>query len=289
MSEHGEPITLRLRHGLTLAAVASGPAHATPTLALHGWLDNAASFAPVAPWLHNARLVALDLPGHGHSQHRPPNASYHFIDWVPDVLAAADALGWQQFQLLGHSMGAAIALLVAGVTPHRVTKLAIVDGLGPSTTSPEDAPEVAAKAIAARAKFDLDRAPKQHPSLDAALDRMLQARMPMSRDAAALIAARGATMADDGSVVFHHDPALHLPSLLRLSEAHLLAFLRKIACPTLMLRPRDGWPVSEAFMRSRLDAITHAQLIEVDGGHHVHMDAPERVGPLLADHLDPRV
>ena len=40
-------------------------------LCLHGWLDNAASFIPLAPLLKPLDLVALDMAGHGHSQHRP--------------------------------------------------------------------------------------------------------------------------------------------------------------------------------------------------------------------------
>ena len=45
-------------------------------LALHGWLDNAASFVPMLPWLSGLDLLLLDLPGHGHSSHLPPGAEY---------------------------------------------------------------------------------------------------------------------------------------------------------------------------------------------------------------------
>ena len=36
----------------------------TPILALHGWLDNAASFSRLAPLLLDVDVVAIDLPGH---------------------------------------------------------------------------------------------------------------------------------------------------------------------------------------------------------------------------------
>ena len=57
---------------LRLSARAWGPPDGVPVLALHGWLDNAASFDPLASLLPGVRLVAVDLPGHGGSDHRPP-------------------------------------------------------------------------------------------------------------------------------------------------------------------------------------------------------------------------
>jgi len=54
-------------------------------------------------------MVAIDLPGHGWSDHRGPQAAYHLVDYVADLLDVADALGWERFGLLGHSLGAGIA------------------------------------------------------------------------------------------------------------------------------------------------------------------------------------
>src|SRR5690606_3948749 len=86
------------------------PGEGTPILALHGGLDNANSFLPLAAHLGQP-LFALDFAGHGKSAARPLNTAIHYIDNVRDVLAAADALGWQRFVLLGHSMGAGVASL----------------------------------------------------------------------------------------------------------------------------------------------------------------------------------
>ena len=69
-----EEIRLSLPH-IELAAHVFGPEDGIPVIALHGWLDNANSFARLAPKLHGLRIVALDLAGHGHSAHRPPGAS----------------------------------------------------------------------------------------------------------------------------------------------------------------------------------------------------------------------
>ena len=67
-----EPESLTLAHG-RLAALAWGDPEAPTWLALHGWLDNAESFSRLAPLLVEAlgiRIVAIDFPGHGHSQPR---------------------------------------------------------------------------------------------------------------------------------------------------------------------------------------------------------------------------
>ena len=54
-------------------------------LAIHGWLDNCGSFAPLAPRLlpllrEDTRLIALDMPGHGLSERLPPGMSYTITD-----------------------------------------------------------------------------------------------------------------------------------------------------------------------------------------------------------------
>ena len=55
----------------------SGAIPGYPILALHGWLDNALSFASLAPLLTDYHMIALDLSGQGLSDHRSPDATYH--------------------------------------------------------------------------------------------------------------------------------------------------------------------------------------------------------------------
>ncbi len=130
MSTPVEEVRLSLAH-IELAAHLSGPEDGVPVIALHGWLDNANSFARLAPKLEGLRIVALDMAGHGHSAHRPTGAGYALWDYVFDVLQVAEQLGWKRFALLGHSLGAIVSLVLAGALPERVTHLGLIDGVIP--------------------------------------------------------------------------------------------------------------------------------------------------------------
>lgn len=79
MSCSVEEVRLSLPH-IELAAHLFGPQDGLPVIALHGWLDNANSFARLAPKLKGLRILALDMAGHGHSDHRPPGAGYGLPD-----------------------------------------------------------------------------------------------------------------------------------------------------------------------------------------------------------------
>ena len=279
LDAEGRPNELVLQtRRLRLAARAWGPEGGTRVIALHGWLDNAGSFDRLAPLLPELRLVALDFPGHGRSAHQPAGAAYHFIDLVGDVLGAAEALGWERFGLLGHSMGGAVASLVAGAFPDRVTRCAFLEALGPLTTPPEEAPRQLREAmLAPRGENGGAHA---LPDVGAAADRM-RAHHPERTSAAALALASRGTERCAGGVRFSHDLRLRRPSSLRLTEEQVLAFLEGIECPVLVIRAKDGYSTAGIETRRRLAAIAAARLVSVEGGHHVHLDHPERVAAAL--------
>jgi len=117
--------------GVQLAGLVFGPTDGVPVLALHGWLDNAGSFETLAPLISNANIVAIDLPGHGLSDHRSPDSSYQVWDDLPQLFGLLDQLGWDKCILLGHSRGAMIATLMAAAMPERFTALITLDGMLP--------------------------------------------------------------------------------------------------------------------------------------------------------------
>lgn len=272
-------IDLELPH-IRLAAREWGDPGGEPVVALHGWLDNAASFDTLAPMLPDLHLVAVDLPGHGRSEHRPPGLVHHFVDWVPEVAAAADALGWDAFTLVGHSMGAGIATLVPPIFPDRVRRVVLLEGSGPLAADAVKAPLQLAAALDDEAKAS-QATPRVFPDLESAVSARMR-DTDLTPEAAQRLVERGAEKVEDG-VRFTFDPRLKTRSRLRFTETQVLAFLEAIECPVLAVRASRGWPIPEDIVKRRMKAIPRLELVEVEGGHHVHLTHPERVAPSVAE------
>lgn len=252
-----------------------------PILALHGWLDNANSFLPLSAHLAQP-LFALDFSGHGRSAARPLNSVVHFIDNVRDVLAAADALGWPRFVLLGHSMGAGVATLFAATFPERVASLVLLDGLGPASTPAEQAPATLRKAVLAMQGFGAKRKPR-YPRVDEAVAARREGFGALSEASSRLLCERGLE-SGFGGWTWRADARLRLPSPLRLCEEQVVGFLQAIQAPTLLVGAADGLEGSGAF-ESRIPHVADLQVARVPGGHHVHMDDAAAVAAVVRPFL----
>ena len=117
--------------GLQLKAKAWGDPNNPPILGIHGWLDNANTFDSIAPFISKDKyFVAIDIAGHGLSDHRSQNSSYFLWDYAKDLLEVIDILQWKKTSILAHSMGTGIASIMAGAMPELIDKLIFIDGLG---------------------------------------------------------------------------------------------------------------------------------------------------------------
>ena len=268
--------------GQRLAARAWGDESLPRLLALHGWLDNAASFDALAPQLcGHFHIVAIDFPGHGRSDWRLPGAWYHYVDYLSDALAAADALRWQCFGLLGHSLGAAVASMLAGACPERIERLLLVEGLGPLTQAPEQALEQLRRAFADRNSADV-KSPRVFKDLDEAIAARMRAN-DLSREAARKLVERGVKQVA-GGLTWSTDPRLMLTSPVRYTEEQVLAVLRGIRAPTglILAEPEQPYMPREPMTR-RIAQVPDIRVRRMPGSHHLHLeDAPAVAAALSA-------
>lgn len=267
-----------------IAALQWGRVEAPPLLALHGWLDNAASFSRLAPLLSSdRRVIALDLPGHGHSAHLPKGVHrYNNLDQIDHVLDFADALELERFDLLGHSLGAGIASLTAAAVPARVGKLLLIEGLGPLA---DDGAQTLSRWRDAHAQRETSRRP---PRVFASIDIAIRARVAaggLDAEEARPIVERNLREADDG-FRWRSDPRLRLTTPLRIDETQLRRLLAGIEAPTLLLLAEPATPyLPTALMAARAGCVMDIHVARIAGPHHLHIREARQIAEHVADFL----
>lgn len=271
-----------------LAGLRGGRPGAPRVLALHGWLDNAASFVPLAAHLRDIELVALDMPGHGASAHLPPAADYQLLAFARAGFAAADALGWERFRLLGHSLGGVVASLMAAAWPQRIVRLLTIEALGALTESEERTTQRLREAFAASALLP-HKPLRVFPDVATAVRARLTAGTGRLGEAAArLLVERGLApvQADDGpgGFTWRSDQRLTVPTAVRLTEEQSRNLVASIDCPTRVICAEPAQPYfPEARRRERSALLRHGELIVLPGSHHLHMDDAAAVAAAIGD------
>lgn len=262
---------------LILAALSNTKhfANLAPVLCLHGWLDNAASFIPLAQQLPNLPILALEFPGHGHSTHRSSDAHYYFFDWVQDIVQLCRQQNWQQLTIIGHSMGGMVATALAAAFPELVAKLVLIDSLGFVTDTPAHSVKQLRDGVVSRLK-PATRMPNYTDINEAALARQKQSDFSLVE--ALLLAERGTIITDKG-VTWRADMRLRHSSVYRLTTEQAIALMSAVTCPTLAVIAQDG----PFYTKTNALAKHYQQLkiVPVMGGHHCHMTQAEAV----AEHI----
>lgn len=275
--------------GRDLAALRLGTPGGRRVLALHGWLDNAASFLGLAAELPHYDWVALDFAGHGHSARRPPGGWYPFIDHLDDVSVVLDALGWERCTLIGHSMGGAVASVFAAAWPERVERLVMIESAGPVARRNTGALEQLLLAMRERAAYEPGRR-RTFPDTRGAILARRQAG-GLSEPVARLLMERNLEAASDDvsdpRVALRVDPRLRIASPSRFDEDTVRAWMSGIACPVLGIAADPPFPGFDPQMRAeRLACIPDGRIVELPGNHHLHMEAPKPVAEAIRAFLD---
>jgi len=243
-------------------------------IALHGWLDNCNSFAPM---LENATLnekwYCVDFPGHGLSDWRSEDAHYYFVDYVDDVFNLINQIGEKKVHLVGHSMGAMVAGLFASCFADKVKSVTMIEGFGVITTPSEDVVKQLRQSILKRYELK-NRAHRVYKSKEHVFKaRALSTDLPPNL--IALLMNRNLTTTSQG-VKLTTDPKIKNHSGFRFDEQQCIAVINEINVPCQLIIGDDGYP----FVRDNLNKyklyFKGLDVISVDGGHHCHMQSTQQ-------------
>lgn len=247
---------------------------AKPALVLvHGTRDHARSWDRMAAELVDRYwIVAPDLRGHGDSDWAI-GGDYSIIDYALDLHALAEQLGRETYTLIGHSLGGGVALEFAGACPERVEKLVTIEGLGGLGWRDE-----ARRPAHVRMRRWMEsmrqleaRGPRVYPTLEAAIERMVERNSHLTPEFARHLAIEGIRAVDGGfSWKFDNFTRAGSPYEFNMEDARDL--WNQVRCPILILYGDESW--GRRFPDGLDLSPFHDYRVEriEDAGHWVHHD-----------------
>jgi pimeloyl-ACP methyl ester carboxylesterase len=240
---------------------------------IHGSRDHCRNWDWVALDLRrHFHVIAPDLRGHGDSDWAI-GGNYAMVDYVLDVAQLMDAVAREPATIIGHSLGAGVALQYAGTFPQRVKCLIAIEGLGPPALMPQNTPAhfrmlhwVTEMQALARRKT------REYKTIDEALVRMREANPHLTVEQARHLTIQGVRRNEDGTYSWKFDNYTRAtsPYLFNLRDA--TEIWRQISCPCLLVCGDESW-ATEWEKDGRFEAFQSAQRVTIkDAGHWVHHD-----------------
>jgi serine phosphatase RsbU (regulator of sigma subunit)/pimeloyl-ACP methyl ester carboxylesterase len=260
----------------------------TPSvLAVHGLTANSRCWDLLAGVLSPThRLLAVDLRGRGRSGR--PATGYSPAAHVGDLVGVLDGLGLERAVLMGHSLGAFIALAFAAEHPDRVAKLVLVDGGG-------DLPPPQMDRVMAAIRPALDRLGRVYPDAEAYLRQMRASPYLQPWSEACEPYCRYELEATPGGVRVNIDAAHIAEEAANLRAVKVSDYYGRVRCPVLILRATEGLLRPDDILlppetlERLLGALPQARHLDVTGTNHygvVFQPHPARDRALL-DFLRP--
>lgn len=265
--------SVELPSGLRLSALVWGTGEPEVVL-IHGGAQNAHTWDTVALALERS-LVAVDLPGHGHSDHRPAH-DYGPASMAGDVALAMEALAPSAEVVVGMSLGGLTAICLAADHGHVVRRLGIVD-VTPGTDHKKAEPIIA-----------FVDGPQHFDSFEAILGRTIEHNPTRSESSLRRGVLHNAHEMDDGRWTWNYDPMRDWKAGggAEIAFDGLWEKVSHIAAPTALWQG-GAWSVIDdadvAEWMRRLPGTVH---VVVDGaGHSIQGDRPLELVALIEDLL----
>ncbi|HEY5102644.1 MAG TPA: alpha/beta hydrolase [Steroidobacteraceae bacterium] len=253
-----------------------GSAQAPPLILVHGGRDQCRSWDAVARALRAEwNVMALDLRGHGDSAWSS-DGNYAMSGYVFDLAEFIHARALGRVNIIGHSLGGNIALRFAGLYPQLLTRLVVMEGLGPA---PQLRAERDAKDFGERMRSWIElkrtfaaRQERRYARIADAAVHMRVANPRLSPEQAYGLTVHALRENSDGSYRWKYDEYVRLEPLPDLTGSQQRQLWQRITCPTLLMYGRQSWASNPATDgRAGFFASATVAVFE-DGGHWMHHD-----------------
>jgi pimeloyl-ACP methyl ester carboxylesterase len=271
-----------------------GDEAAPPILLVHGAHDHGRMWDGFAPRLARLgagyRVMAIDIRGHGDSGRLPHGHVWSMCTMDLGVLARR--LG-PTVGIVGHSFGAGLSGMAAGVWPEQFRWVVNLDGLGP----PDDAPNgpLAQMELGPAAAYSIEWAdkvlngpPRVYPTLDDMVERRARTNIRLPRPWVEHLVAHG-SIEVEGGFVWKADPAFRTGFPGDFDIEFLEAEMRGVTSPILVLTGAedDTWSDhSQEVIDRRMSYFADGRhRVIADAGHYVHVEQPDAVLDAIAEFL----
>lgn len=255
---------------------------------LHGWGDSGSTLQFVVDALsRDWHIIAPDWRGFGKTICHA--SSYWFPDYLADLdCLLADYSPAAPVRLVGHSMGANVGGLYAGVLPERVSAFVNVEGFGLTDAAPGDAPG------RYRAWLEQVRTAPAFAAFEdfATLARHIRRRSPHMTMAQARFVAEAWAREGENGLQLRADPAHKLPNAVLYRRAEAEACWRNVTAPVLLVAGAEsnilqapGDALSEN--NQALPFPDRRSLVIDKAGHMVHFEAPQVLAAAIEEFFQP--
>lgn len=264
--------------GLTVEIAEAGSGSARRILLVHGFTGAKEDFVEAVDRLADIgwHAVALDLRGHGNSTKPSAEDDYDFELFAGDLWALVDALGWDEFVLLGHSMGGMIAQVAAARDPSRLAGLVLMD----TTHGPLEGIDTG--------ELDLGLAVVREHGMETLLQLMNEREGVLETPAAARVRAERPGWEEfERRKFLSSSPAMWAAMTQRMaSQTDRLDALTALSVPVLVLVGEQDRPFLAASERMAKTMPTARLVVIPDAGHSPQFENTEAWWDALAPFLE---
>ncbi|XP_034935956.1 probable serine hydrolase, partial [Chelonus insularis] len=284
-----QEVTIKVPWG-TISGKFWGSTDVQPIIAVHGWQDNAASFDPLAATLpKDISLLAIDLPGHGHSSWLPNGLMYNTLIYIQALHRIKDYYGLDQFGLIGHSLGGVITFCYTSLFPNNAKFAIALDYFKyPSLNLTKNFSTFNQEWSNF---FKYEKLQTRVPSYTKKelIDKWIKSSSnSLNKTSCEILMKRGVRKNPDDTVFFCRDPRIKFfLNDIGFSHDHFLRGLaHQVSCPFMIIKGENShFNEPKEFYYNTLKIVKqHSQDFQfytTPGTHHFHMDNAKQIAQFI--------